>query len=198
MSERARRIMSFVLAAIAVFSVGRVILAYASRPSRLSTRFALPVADLARDDAVERDAGSDVAPSTYAGASDFTLLSGKRDQMLAAIVTGDATAYARNFSSESISLTASGHSIVGHAAIEEAVGRTLARANVLDAGIIVGERRRLGSQVFEEGGYHISLRVDKAEIRHRGRYVALWKRELGEWRIVFEAVRADISEFVEA
>ena len=197
MPERGRRIMSFVLAALAVFSVGRVLVAYARRPSRWSTRFALPADDRAEDLEVMDDLRHERASKCPATGDDFAVLARYRAEMVSAIIKGDSRAYARNFSANCVTLTVTGSAIVGNVALTEAVSGTLAKAEVFKAVVEVTNRRALGAGVFEEGYFDVQLRIGEADVLSKGRFAALWKREMGEWRIVFEAVRADGNETVE-
>jgi len=181
------------LAALAVFTVGRVLIAYATRPSRWSPRFALPeepVLEKFRAPLLVAHDEMPLSPEAFPNADDLSMIAKRRGAMSAAIRNRDVVSYVSYFSSDAVSLTMAGIAIVGSAALAEALYRTLRTAHVVGASIATSDRRVCGGSIFEEGTFHIQLRTGEADVLSKGRFATLWKRELGEWRIVFEAVRA--------
>jgi ketosteroid isomerase-like protein len=193
MPERARRIMSLVLAALAVFAIGRVLIAYATRPSRWTTRFVSSEEAGSEETSALLSAqriGVHSALNEIASADDLVALATRRSAMVTAIRNLDVAEYVDHFSSDAVTFTMAGIAIVGSAALAEAMNRTLRDTRVVDAAIATSDRRMFAGSIFEEGTFHIQLRTGEADVLSKGRFATLWKRELGEWRIVFEAVRA--------
>jgi ketosteroid isomerase-like protein len=193
MPERARRIMSLVLAALAVFAIGRVLIAYATRPSRWTTRFVSSEEAGSEETSALLSAqriGVHSALNEIASADDLVALAARRSAMVTAIRNLDVAEYVDHFSSDAVTFTMAGIAIVGSAALAEAMNRTLRDTCVVDAAIATSDRRMFAGSIFEEGTFHIQLRTGEADVLSKGRFATLWKRELGEWRIVFEAVRA--------
>jgi ketosteroid isomerase-like protein len=171
--------MSFLLAAFTVFAIGRVALAYTTRPSRWTARLT------SRDP----DDGQSVSERIVTQ-TDLAWIGAQRGAMIAAIRAGDVDSYARSFATDALVFTIAGAVLAGNEALADATSRTLREARVLDVNAATLDRRPLGETVFEEGAFHIQLRRGEADVLSKGRFVAIWKRERREWRIVFEAVRA--------
>jgi ketosteroid isomerase-like protein len=193
MPERARRIASLLLAALAMFTVGRVLIAYATRPSRWSPRFVLPeepVLENSRAPSLVAHDEVPLPPEAAPKADDLSLIAMQRGAMTAAIRNRDVVSYMNYFSSDAVTFTMAGIAIVGSAALAEAMNRTLRDTRVVDAAIATSDRRIFAGSIFEEGTFHIQLRTGEADVLSKGRFATLWRRERGEWRIVFEAVRA--------
>jgi ketosteroid isomerase-like protein len=196
--------MSFLLAAIAVFAVCRVVIAYATRPSRWTPRFAIPEIDedsnepsVLASTAVISMKSKD-ASEALATAEDLVAITSLRVAATDAISRGDVDAYVRCFARNAVTFTISGKSIVGSQDLASETARTLRDARVIEVGATPTDLRTLGETVFEDGRFSLQLRNGEADVVSKGRYAALWKRESGDWRIVFEAVRADGDQSVKA
>jgi ketosteroid isomerase-like protein len=189
--------MSFLLAAIAIFAVGRVVAAYATRPSRWTTRFALPNNDVDSNEspvplpATVISVESQDVPEVVATSEDIDAIMVLRVAAIRAISCEDVDAYVRYFARDAVTFTVSGTSLVGSEDLAKETARTLRYARVIDVGATPTGLRTLSETVFEDGRFVLHLRIGEADVVSKGRYAALWKRESGDWRIVFEAVRAD-------
>jgi ketosteroid isomerase-like protein len=202
MPERARRMLSFLLAAAAIFAVGRVVIAYATRPSRWSTRLALPEIDAGAREArmlpmaiTSGELG--VAPQAAATSEDLAAIGALRVASIAAISRGNVDAYVRCFARDVVTFTSSGTAIVGAQDLANETATTLRAARSIAVSLVPSELRVLGHAVLEDGRFSLQLRSGEADVISKGRYAALWKREFGDWRIVFEAVRADGDQSAE-
>jgi ketosteroid isomerase-like protein len=106
-------------------------------------------------------------------------------------------AYVRCFARDVVTFTSSGTAIVGAQDLANETATTLRAARSIAVSLVPSELRVLGQAVLEDGRFSLQLRSGEADVISKGRYAALWKREFGDWRIVFEAVRADGDQSAE-
>jgi uncharacterized protein (TIGR02246 family) len=112
-------------------------------------------------------------------------------ECVAALERGDAKAYARHFTEDSISLPGRGPMVLGRPAIEEAMSEAFNRVQFEDAEWRTLETRLQGRTAFETGAYKFVVRpYGKGRPQEQaGRYFVVWKRVGDEWQIAVDAAQ---------
>lgn len=101
-----------------------------------------------------------------------------------ALTSGDADRAADHFTEGARLMEPGLATIRGRRTIRSAITSALDRVEVAEAELRTREVHRHGTRAYEIGEYREEIRPDEgAPRRNRGRYVAFWVRDDGEWRI---------------
>lgn len=100
-----------------------------------------------------------------------------------AIRRGDAAAIAALYTEETRTLPPNGPTVVGREAIQNLMQGNI-DAGVSDLQLTTLEVGAARDFAYEVGEYEITIQLDEGEaIKDQGKYVVIWKRENGEWKL---------------
>jgi ketosteroid isomerase-like protein len=129
------------------------------------------------DGAGQASAGADAAP-------DSTFFAERWAGYTEALTSGDAGRAADHFTEGARLMEPGLATIRGRRTIRSAITSALDRVEVAEAEMRTREVHRHGTRAYEIGEYREEIRPEEgAPRRNRGRYVAFWVRDDGEWRV---------------
>jgi uncharacterized protein (TIGR02246 family) len=101
-------------------------------------------------------------------------------QFAAAVSRGDATAVGALYSGKAQVFAPNAPVVAGRTAIE-AMWKGVFGAGIAGASLTSTEVETHGETAIESGTYEMTLKDGK--VADRGKYIVIWKRENGQWRI---------------
>lgn len=96
-----------------------------------------------------------------------------------ALKQGDAAAIAAMYATDAMALPPNGEVVQGRAAIQK-IWQEAIDGGMRDLSFTVMEVERKGDVVYEVGKYSVK---DGGKEVDAGKYIVIWKREKGEWRL---------------
>ena len=120
-----------------------------------------------------------------------TTIERRNRECVGALERGDAKAYVRDFTEETISMPGHGPIVRGRKAIESAIQEAFRRVRFLKAEMLSAETRVNGLTAYETGTYRfvVAPSDNGREQTLTGRYLIVWKRIAEEWKIVVDAAQ---------
>lgn len=106
---------------------------------------------------------------------------------VAALEASDAHRFASIFIDDALSLPPSGSPIRGRAEIEASMVSVFSRVRFTDGSMHSVETRIMGDTVVEIGTYRLAIRVDGYPSVLSGRYLTIWRRVDGVWKIAVDS-----------
>jgi uncharacterized protein (TIGR02246 family) len=112
---------------------------------------------------------------------------------VAAVGRGDVEAVARFYTRDGKFLIPNAPIAIGHDAVAGMWKHLLSFPNVrLKFGPTLIEVAASGELAYDQGTYTLSFDGAKGRIEDRGKYVVVWKREDGEWRVAADIFNSDL------
>jgi len=109
-----------------------------------------------------------------------TAVDAANKQFASAVGRGDAAATAALYTSNAQAFPPNSPVVSGRAAIEK-MWKGVFEAGIAGASLTTTDLEAHGDAAFETGTYEMTLKDGK--VADRGKYVVVWKRENGQWRI---------------
>ncbi len=107
-----------------------------------------------------------------------------------ALKRGDARAYAANFADDSISMPGLGPIVRGRDGIRRAMLDSFREIRFDEAETTASDLRCFGDVAFEAGHYRFVVTNGNGRPQSlTGRYLVVWRRDRGEWRIAVDAAQ---------
>ena len=101
-------------------------------------------------------------------------------QFIAAVAKGDAAALAGMYTAAGVAFPPNGEPTKGRAAIQKMWQGVIA-SGIKGATLTTSEVETHGDTAYEVGNYE--MKVDGGKVVDRGKYIVIWKREQGQWRL---------------
>jgi uncharacterized protein (TIGR02246 family) len=154
--------------------------------SRIALAAALTVACTsgawAQDKAAEKASPSAVRAAIEAVNAKFT----------AAVMAGDANAAGAVYSADAVVLAPNTPAMKGRAAIAGLFKGWLSEMTVSDFSLTADDVISAGDYVIETGTYRMTMQLKAGgAVPDQGKYLVVWKRENGEWKIHRDAWNTD-------
>ena len=114
---------------------------------------------------------------------------------IAALLDGDASAYASTYLEEALAVPGNGPIVRGRAAIQEAMADTFAAVRLVEAEMSSVDFRLTGETALETGHYRylVAKSADAPAHALAGRYAIVWKRYRNEWRIALDTSQLGVA-----
>lgn len=114
-------------------------------------------------------------------------------QLVAAANVGDVTTVASLYTEDAKLLLPNAETVVGRDAIERFYTMLRDQFGLRDMAAEITELGSEGDLAYEVGRYSLTLQPEGGEaIRDIGKYVFVWKRQEGTWRIAVDAPNSDL------
>jgi ketosteroid isomerase-like protein len=118
----------------------------------------------------------------------------KNEAAIAAFRRKDADAIAEGFLGNGSILVPNQPIATGGAAIAEAWSALIGLPGVeIDWGSTFVDLAESGELAYEIGAYRLSFDAAAARIEDKGKYVVVWKRESGDWKIAVDMFNSDLA-----
>jgi uncharacterized protein (TIGR02246 family) len=101
-------------------------------------------------------------------------------QFIAAVAKGDAAALAGMYTTAAIAFPPNGEPAKGRAAIQK-LWQGVVASGIKGATLTTSEVETHGDTAHEVGNYE--MKVEGGKVVDRGKYVVIWKREQGQWKL---------------
>ena len=101
-------------------------------------------------------------------------------QFIAAVAKGDAAALAGMYTTNAIAFPPNDEPAKGRAAIQK-LWQGVVASGIKGATLTTSEVETYGDTAHEVGSYE--MKVEGGKVVDRGKYVVVWKREQGQWKL---------------
>jgi uncharacterized protein (TIGR02246 family) len=101
-------------------------------------------------------------------------------QFIAALAKGDAAALAGMYTVSAIAFPPNAEPMKGRAAIEK-MWQGVVAGGIKGATLTTSDVETHGDTAYEVGSYE--MKVDGGKVVDRGKYIVIWKREQGQWKL---------------